>query len=134
MKKMYFLLTMVCLILFTGCKPNRIDHETDEYIYVWEYDVFGDSTLYRYHQPIKYVVTVVDKKKTTSSAWVVHPKGGGHAVVSHHYHVYYIIGGEKKDRLDYDLFNKVNVGDKVIFLETFYPYHDLRPIKIIHIK
>lgn len=39
------------LLGLTSCKSDRIDHTDSNYIYVWKYDISGDSTLYKYQQP-----------------------------------------------------------------------------------
>lgn len=46
------LITLLILLLgLTSCKSDRIDHTDCNYIYVWRYDISGDSTLYKYQQP-----------------------------------------------------------------------------------
>lgn len=51
MKKILFV--FILLISFCSCKKHdRIDHYDDTHIYVWKYDIHGDSTLMKYHQPV----------------------------------------------------------------------------------
>lgn len=46
------LITLLILLLgLTSCKSDRIDHTDCNYIYVWKYDISGDSALYKYKQP-----------------------------------------------------------------------------------
>lgn len=45
------IITLLILLLgLTSCKSDRIDHTDCNYIYVWRYDISGDSTLYKYQQ------------------------------------------------------------------------------------
>lgn len=46
------LITLLILLLgLTSCKSDRIDHIDYNYIYVWKYNIKGDSTLYKYNKP-----------------------------------------------------------------------------------
>lgn len=46
------LYVIVLAILLCSCgKPDRIDHQDSNYIYVWKYND-NDSTLVRYSQPV----------------------------------------------------------------------------------
>lgn len=45
-------LLLAGLMLMASCsKPNRIERTDCNYIYVWKYDINGDSTLFKYNQP-----------------------------------------------------------------------------------
>ena len=48
---MRLLLLLISILTLTSCKSDRIDHTDCNYIYVWKYDISGDSTLYKYQQP-----------------------------------------------------------------------------------
>ena len=48
---MRLLLLLISILTLTSCKSDRIDHTDYNYIYVWKYDISGDSTLYKYQQP-----------------------------------------------------------------------------------
>ena len=48
---MRLLLLLISILTLTSCKSDRIDHTDCNYIYVWKYDISGDSALYKYQQP-----------------------------------------------------------------------------------
>lgn len=48
---MKLIILLILLLGLTSCKSDRIDHTDCNYIYVWKYDISGDSTLYKYQQP-----------------------------------------------------------------------------------
>ena len=40
------------ILMLSSCtKPDRLDHEDQDYLYVWEYKIGGDSILQKYHKP-----------------------------------------------------------------------------------
>ena len=47
---MRLLLLLISVLTFTSCKSDRIDHTDCNYIYVWKYQINGDSILYKYNQ------------------------------------------------------------------------------------
>ena len=125
-KLVIFLITIITL---SSCKSDRFSHEDKDYLYIWEYSLFGDSVLSQYHKPrtVEYRVT-----------------GGRHRSGKNKTHW---ISVQKPDRsteivLPYsDYPNRCNIVDKAqeydrqgktligIFRETFYPYYDLDFIK-----
>ena len=49
---MRLFLLLISILALTSCsKSDRIDHTDCNYIYVWKYQINGDSTLYKYNQP-----------------------------------------------------------------------------------
>lgn len=134
MRKIFlFILTCTCLVCLNSCRRDRIDHMTEDSIYVWEYDLRGDSTLVRYSQPIEYIGKVTKRHSWTTSHWVSHgPKRGGHRVTRHHYKVYYMHSGNLEEWYGYDVYSKVKEGDEIVIRETFYPRHYKEVIKVIH--
>lgn len=48
---MKLVMLFILLLGLTSCKSDRIDHTDCNYIYVWKYDISGDSALYKYQQP-----------------------------------------------------------------------------------
>lgn len=127
MKRILFVLTLIiCLLSFTSCKRNRIDHEDSTYIYVWKYDIHGDSCLYKYHQPIYHHTVIVDKKMHSSYHGV--PGKGGHRHTS--YYVYYKIGSETIREQSSHLYFNTEKGTKVVVLEQFYPFYSIKVVEI----
>ena len=121
-----FILTCIfCIAAFFICgnifKPNDIIiKETDDYIYVKEYTMYGnDSAIYKYHKQIVYIAKVKDKYKKIA---VRH----GFFDVLDDFKVIYEINGKIKEINNKYIFENVNIGDEIIFIERFYPYHVLR--------
>lgn len=122
MKKILFILTLfVCLFSFTNCKRNRIDHEDSTYIYVWKYDIHGDSCLYKYHKPIYYHTKIIDKKRRRS-------RYGKTRHTSHF--VLYEINGKIIEERSSNLYFRTEKGTRITVQERFYPYYDIRIIEI----
>lgn len=115
MKK--FIIFIIAVFSMISCtKPDRIDHEDYNNIYVWEYNLNGDSCLHTYSKPIYITTIVVDKRhysrrrgRTRRHYYIVDCANIKTGVVSDEY-----------NRL---LYNNVNIGDTVIFREFFYPQH-----------
>lgn len=51
MKKEILFTAIAFILIGCGVKPDRIDHQDSEHIYVWEYTE-NDSTLVMYSQPV----------------------------------------------------------------------------------
>lgn len=46
------LILIFCVLILSACdKVDRIDHQDNKYIYVWQYNN-GDSTLVKFNQPV----------------------------------------------------------------------------------
>lgn len=119
--KFIFLFTVV---LFVSCgKSDRIDHEDDRYIYVWQYDG-EDSILVKFNQPVFREFNVM----------------GGHHTKTHHikvdwdnsgyYECYsitsdsYVSGGDMCWIVDKAQKARYNKNPLIgIFKEEFYPHH-----------
>jgi hypothetical protein len=108
-------------LLKLGCnRPDRIERQDSEYIYVWEYNKEGDSTLLRYRQPVYREFKVM---------------GGHHK--NHHIKVDWDNDGRydccqlpydgSVDRCGtVDIANKADAQGKPVigvFKEVFYPHH-----------
>lgn len=120
------LLTLLILLLgLTSCKSDRIDHTDCNYIYVWKYDISGDSTLHKYQQPriierkvmggrMKYKKIKVDLDNNGSyNSTVKVPYGMNRSGIV-----------RQAQRAAWD--NKPLIG---VFKETFYPYYEIEFIK-----
>lgn len=130
MKEKVFFISFVCILscmiiyllggLVFSSRPVIVK-ETKDYIYVKKYALYNrDSTVYKYHQPIKYDGIVTKKYKY--GAFMGVPGKGGHFV--HHYHIDIQFNNtvhKLSGRTYYDMFNE---GDKVIVIEKFWPYND----------
>lgn len=129
------LISKLIIFIFTiftlsSCKPNRVSHEDKDYIYVWEYNISGDSILYQYHKPrtVEYNV-----------------EGGSHGSRKNKTHRIYIRKPDRSReivRLPYNNYpNRCDIVDKAqdfdrqrktligVFKETFYPYYNLEFIR-----
>ena len=130
MKEKWFFISLACILLsmviyllgglIFSSRPVVVK-ETKDYIYVKKYALYNrDSTVYKYHQPIKYNGIVTRKYKNGS--WTGLPGKGG--VFVQHYHVYVQFNNivhELSGRTYYDMFNE---GDKVVVIEKFWPRND----------
>ena len=120
------LIFIFAIIILSACsKPDRIDHQDDKYIYVWQYKG-DDSTLVKFNRPVIKELKVM---------------GGHHK--NHHIKVdLYDNGNYDCCRLPYDSnIDRCKTVDKAqdaayngtpiigIFQEQFYPIHDFRFIK-----
>jgi hypothetical protein len=119
------LVTLLILLLgLTSCKSDRIDHTDSNYIYVWKYNISGDSTLYKYQQPRIIERKVMGGRMKNKKIKVDLNNDGN----------YY------KIRVPYGM-NRSNIvrqaqraaGDRKpligVFREEFYPYHKIEFIK-----
>ena len=119
------LVTLLILLLgLTSCKSDRIDHTDCNYIYVWKYDISGDSALYKYQQPRIIERKVMGGRMKYKKIKVDLDNDG----------IYYTIrvpyGMNRSDivrqaqRAAWD--RKPLIG---VFREKFYPYHEIEFIK-----
>jgi len=122
------LVTTIILIIFIvyliiGCIVQNKDvlvKEDSEYLYYKEYTLYNrDSVIYKYHKPIIYDCTVVNKRK--SGGYVGVPGKGGHPVV-HHYTTFEY-NGKQVEEGGGEYYDRFNVGDKLKVKEIFYPYY-----------
>lgn len=124
MYRLFRFIFLFSAVLFVSCgRSDRIDHEDNRYIYVWQYDG-DDSTLVKFSQPVFREFKVM----------------GGHHTKAHHIKVDWDNSGYYDcHSLSSDLY--VNGGDMCwivdkaqkayynrnpligIFKEEFYPYH-----------
>jgi len=115
MKK--FIIFVILVFSMISCvKPDRIDHEDYNNIYVWEYKLNGDSSLYVYNKPIYIKTVIVDKRHY--SRW--RGKARRHYCIVEYKNLKTGAIVSENDRL---LYISTNVGDTVIFREFFYPQH-----------
>lgn len=119
------LVTLLILLLgLTSCKSDRIDHTDCNYIYVWRYDISGDSTLYKYQQPRIIERKVMGGRMKYKKIKVDLDNDGNYYTVRVPY------GMNRRDivrqaqRAAWD--RKPLIG---IFREKFYPYHEIEFIK-----
>lgn len=117
-------LLLLCICVFNSCKHDRISHQDSTYIYVWKYNIKGDSTLYKYHQPIYHKVYVIDKKKHRRYVGV--PGKCGH--MRTYYYISYKLNGEIIKVNNRQLYHQLNIGDAITVKEIFYPYYERKII------
>ena len=124
MYRLFRFIFLLSAVLFVSCgRPDRIDHEDNRYIYVWQYDG-EDSTLVKFSQPVFREFKVM----------------GGHHTKAHHIRVdwdnsgyydchsissdSYVSDGKScwiVDKAEKARYNKKPLIG--IFKEEFYPYH-----------
>ena len=120
------IITLLILLLgLTSCKPDRIDHTDCNYIYVWRYDISGDSTLYKYQQS-----RIIERK--VMGGRMRHKKikvdldnnGSYHNIVRvpHGMNRSAIVRQAQRAARD----RKPLIG---IFREKFYPYHEIEFVR-----
>ena len=120
------LVTLLILLLgLTSCKSDRIDHTDSNYIYVWRYDISGDSALYKYQQSriierkvmggrMKHKKIKVDLDNNGSYHNIVRvPNGMNRSAIV-----------RQAQRAARD--RKPLIG---IFREKFYPYHEIEFVR-----
>ena len=119
------LITLLILLLgLTSCKSDRIDHTDCNYIYVWKYQINGDSALYKYNQPrIVELKVMVGRMKHKKIRVDINNDGCYHSV-----RVPYSIDRSnivrQAQRAAWN--RKPLIG---IFREKFYPYHEIEFVK-----
>ena len=122
---MKLIILLILLLGLTSCKFDRIDHTDCNYIYVWKYDISGDSTLYKYQQPRIIERKVMGGQMKYKKIKVDFYNNGNYYNTSK---VPY--GMNRRDivrqaqRAYWD--RKPLIG---IFREKFYPYHEIEFIK-----
>lgn len=115
----------ICIIIYLiiGCIIQNKDvliKEDSEYLYYKEYTLYNrDSAIYKYHKPIIYDCTVVNKRR--SSGWVGVAGKGGHPVVN--YHTTFEYNGKRVEEGGGEYYDRFNVGDKLKVKEIFYPHY-----------
>lgn len=119
------IILLILLLGLTSCKSDRIDHTNCNYIYVWKYDISGDSTLYKYQQP-----RIIERKvmggqmKYKKIKVDLYNNGNYYNTIK----VPYGMNGRdivrQAQRAYWD--RKPLIG---IFREKFYPYHKIEFIK-----
>ena len=123
MKRILLVTLAAAAILLCGCKRDRVDYNASpDYLYVWKYSITGDSTLHKYHKPVKHVGIVVEKRKWTTKR----PARVGKMTTLRtvrHYRVDYSVDGKGYTLSGYDTYSKVKEGDRIILMEFFYPRH-----------
>ena len=116
------LVTLLILLLgLTSCKSDRIDHTDCNYIYVWRYDISGDSTLYKYQQP-----RIIERK--VMGGWTKYKKIN---VDIDNYGCYYnTVRVPRRDIVEQAQRAAWNREPLIgVFREKFYPYHEIEFIK-----
>lgn len=125
---------LICLFIFTVGytfyyaigfleKPKDvIVKDTNEYIYVKQYSLYGnDSVVKKFHKPITYTGTITEKRKSSN---FVGPAGkGGYWV--HHYYVTIQYNGKLTEINDSRMFDNIERGQTIKVIERFYPQYDV---------
>lgn len=129
------LISKLIIFIFTiftlsSCKSDRVSHEDKNYIYVWKYNISGDSILYQYHKPrtVEYRVTGGTHRsgKNKIHRIYVRKPDGSREIVRLPYNNYPNRCDIVNKAQEYDRQRKTLIG---IFRESFYPYYDLEFIK-----
>lgn len=111
------------MLMTSCCKPSRIERTDCNYIYVWKYDINGDSTLFKYNQPRIVERNVkggnIENRKIKADLY-----NDGH-------YVSVIVPYKNKHQIIRKARNAKYTGKPIvgIFKETFYPYHKFEFIK-----
>lgn len=122
---MKLIILLILLLGLTSCKSDRIDHTDCNYIYVWKYDISGDSTLYKYQQP-----RIIERKVMGGQMKYKKIKVDFYNNGNYYNTIKVPYGMNRRDivrqaqRADWD--RKPLIG---IFREKFYPYHKIEFIK-----
>lgn len=108
-------------LLKLGCnRPDRIERQDSDYIYVWEYNKEGDSTLLRYRQPMCREFKVMDGHHKNHHIKVDFDNDG-------YYDCYRLPDGGSVDKCKIvDMAKQAYYCGKPIigvFQEVFYPHH-----------
>ena len=121
---MRLLLLLISVVALTSCKSDRIDHTDCNYIYVWKYQINGDSTLYKYNQS-----RIIERK--VMGGRMKHKKIKVDIDNDGYYHNVRVPYGMNRSaivrqaqRAAWD--NKPLIG---VFKETFYPCYEIEFIK-----
>lgn len=124
MYRLFRFIFLFGLVLFMSCsKSDRIDHEDNRYIYVWQYNG-KDSTLVMFSQPVFREFKVMGGHHTKTHHIKVDWKNNGHYVYHSISSDSYVSGSDrcwivdKAKKASYD--KKPLIG---IFKEEFYPHH-----------
>ena len=124
MYRLFRFIFLFGVVLFMSCsKSDRIDHEDNRYIYVWQYNG-KDSTLVMFSQPVFREFKVMGGHHTKTHHIKVDWKNNGHYVCHSISYDSYVSGGDrcwivdKAKKASYD--KKPLIG---IFKEEFYPHH-----------
>lgn len=121
------LITLLILLLgLTSCKSDRIDHTDCNYIYVWRYDISGDSALYKYKQTRLIELKVMGgfSHKSHRRINVDFDNDGFYESISVPYGMDRSAIVRKAKQAAWD--GKPLIG---IFREKFYPYHKIEFVK-----
>ena len=111
-----------CAIGFLEKPKDVLVKDTNEYIYVKQYSLYGnDSVVKKFHKPITYDGTIIEKRKSSSFVGVVGK--GGHRV--YHYYVTIQYNGKLTEINDSRMFDNVERGQTIKVIETFYPSYDI---------
>lgn len=111
-----------CAIGFLEKPRDVIVKDTNEYIYVKKYSLYGsDSAIYKFHKPITYDGIIMEKRH--SSNFVGIAGKGGHWV--NHYYVTIQYNGNLTKVNDSRMFDNVEKGQTIKVIERFYPSYDV---------
>ena len=127
---MVILIMLVLGVCFTGIITKHKDvliKEDTEYLYYKEYEWFNlDSTIYKYHKPIKYEGIVINKRKGSHVVGVVGK--GGHIVTDHY--ITFKFGNNIKEENNISLYDKFGLNEHMTVIEKFYPYYEINYSKL----
>ena len=123
------------ILMLSSCtKPDRLDHEDRDYLYIWEYKLNGDSILQKYHKPrtVGYRVTGGSHRSERSKTHRIYVNKTVNPCESS-FNVVRLYSSQYPDRCDIvDKALKAERNKETligIFKETYYPYYKLEFIK-----
>ena len=122
---MKLMILFILLLGLTSCKSDRIDHTDCNYIYVWRYDISGDSTLYKYQQPRIIELKVMGGRMKHKKIKVDFDNDGSYNnTVRVPYGMDRSAIVRQAQRAAWD--RKPLIG---VFIEKFYPYHEIKFVR-----
>ena len=121
---MRLLLLLISVLALTSCKSDRIDHTDCNYIYVWKYQINGDSTLYKYNQSRIIERKVMGGRTKYKKIRVDINNDGCYHSVRVPYGMDRSNIVRQAQRAAWN--NRPLIG---VFKETFYPYYEIEFIK-----
>lgn len=120
--------TIMCSVIFTPA--DKVVKEDSEYMYITQYSVYGlDSTTTKYHKSVQYEGKVVSKK--ISKRFIGRAGHGGHWNTNTYITVEFNNRTYEENYSNWGLVSdiKLNEGDCVTVIESFYPSHEIKIIE-----
>ena len=120
MKRIFYIL--ICLITLSSCNSDVIVKETNDKIYVYQYNIFSDEGVIKIYSKPKVHKAVLTYKRLYGKRKRRHVK-----VNFNNKEVR--IGRSGLRYIDTNTLTNMQLGDTVLVEETFYPYYQIELIK-----